>query len=69
MATSNAPKSDSQAGGKAHRHWREIVSQLSIESDHNQAVSLVDELFRALDAESRKCTDQVTPQQKSEGAA
>ena len=60
MATS-APQS--------HRPWREIARQASEEHDPNKALELAQELIRALDAESRKRMDHVSPQQKAEGAA
>ena len=54
---------------KSLRPWREIAKQASEENDPNKALELAQELIRALDTESRKLMENITPQEKAEGAA
>jgi hypothetical protein len=51
------------------RPWREIAKQASEEHDPNRALELAQELIHALDAESRKRMETITPETKAEGAA
>ena len=69
MATSSAPQSGSPGDVKPHRSWREIAKQASEEHDLNKALALAQELIHALDAESRKRMDRISPETKAEGAA
>lgn len=54
---------------KPPRPWREIARVACQETDPQKSAELVQELIKALDAESRKRMERVTPEQKTEGAA
>ena len=57
----------SQGEVKPRRSWREIAKQVSEEYDDERAFELVQELIRALDAESRERMRRVSAKEK--GAA
>ncbi len=57
----------SQGEVTPRRPWREIAKQVSEEHDHDKAAELVQELIRALDAESRERMRHITAKEK--GAA
>jgi len=56
---------------KPLRSWHEIAKQVSEEDDPNRILELAEELIRALDAQSRKIMDEITPDEKvrKKGAA
>jgi hypothetical protein len=53
------------AGVKPIRPWREIAALAAKEDDHEKAMELVQELIRALDAESNRRMDNVSAREKS----
>ena len=53
----------------SHRSWREIAKQTSEENEPDKNLELAQELIRALDPESRKRMEHVTPQEKAKDAA
>jgi len=56
---------------KSLRSWHEIAKQVSEEDDPNRILELAEELIRALDSQSRKIMDEITPDEKvrKKGAA
>jgi hypothetical protein len=59
----------SQGDLRPLRPCQEIAKQVSEEYDHNRSAELVQQLIHALDAESRKRMERLTPESKAEGAA
>jgi len=55
----------SQDDLKPLRHWREIAKEASEGHDPNKALELAEELIRALDKESRRHMDDLSPTGKA----
>jgi hypothetical protein len=54
---------------KPLRPWRELARRVTEENDADKSLELAEELIRALDAESRRGMERMTPETKAEGAA
>jgi hypothetical protein len=48
--------------------WKELAALVASQRDENKALVLAQELIRALDAESKKTLDDVTPESKMSAA-